>query len=501
VVAVSDGASTISSRLATALAGYGAEPCIEFNGRWYTGDEIAAYADAIEAALRAAGVADGAAVGVVARNRPPHAAAVVGLLGAGRWVSMIYSFQSAEAIGRDVEKLELAAVVADLEDWTEPVIAAARRTGTAGIAVSLKQPAVQLVSGIERVSDRLRAAGRDGSTGLQVLTSGTTGPPKRHAIPARVLEHTVDSVAIGAAGADDPPELMYWPLGGIGGVCQLITGAYLGKRIALLEKFSVAEWVRVVKAYGIGRCGLQPAAVRMLLDADLPREDLHSLEYVISAAGPLDPETRDAFEERYGVPVLLAYGATEFAGSVCTWTPELYREFGAVKRASSGRVLPDTEIRIVDPHTGGEVPTGDHGVLEARIAAISPDWIRTNDLAAVDVDGFITLHGRADGAINRGGFKVLPEVVRQVLVSHPAVRDAAVVGVPDARLGQVPFAAVEPIAGCPAPEPAELVDLIRDALPKHCLPVAVVVVAELPRNPSLKVALREVAAMYTGAAT
>ena len=169
-----------------------------------------------------------------------------------------------------------------------------------------------------------------------------------------------------------------------------------------------------------------------VLDADLPPEDLASLDFVMSASGPLDPEIRDAFERRYGVPVLLAYGATEFAGSVCTWTPDLYREFGAVKRTSSGRVLPDTEVRIIDPETGEPVPTDHRGLLEAKIATVSPDWIRTNDLASVDADGFITLHGRADGAINRGGFKVLPEAVRRVLVSHPAVRDAAVVGVPGA---------------------------------------------------------------------
>ncbi|WP_431238794.1 class I adenylate-forming enzyme family protein [Mycolicibacterium aichiense] len=497
---MSESAATISSRLAASLAGYGGAPCIEFNGRWYTGDEIAAYACAIDDALRRAGVADGATVAVVARNRPPHAAAVIGLLGGGRWVPMIYSFQSPEAIGRDIEQLEPAAVVADREDWTEAVIAAARRAGTAGIAVSLTPPAVELVAGIERVSARLNSAGRDGSTGLQVLTSGTTGPPKRHPIPASVLEHTVSSVVITGASADEPPELMYWPLGGIGGVCQLITGAYLGKRIALLEKFSVADWVRVVKTYGIRRCGLQPAAVRMLLDADLPSQDLASLDYVISAAGPLDPETRDAFEQRYGVPVLLAYGATEFAGSVCTWTPDLYREFGAAKRASSGRVMPNTEVRIIDPTGDSEVPTGEQGVLEARIASISPDWIRTNDLASIDADGFITLHGRADGAINRGGFKVLPETVRRVLVAHPSVRDAAVVGVPDPRLGEVPFAAVEAVPGAPAPDPADLVARVRDALPKHHVPVEVVVVAELPRNQSLKVSLRDIAAMYSGGA-
>jgi acyl-coenzyme A synthetase/AMP-(fatty) acid ligase len=338
--------------------------------------------------------------------------------------------------------------------------------------------------------------GDDGSAGLRVLTSGTTGPPKRHDIPASVLEHAVFSVSGGTASPDDPPELMYWPLGGIGGVCQLVTGAYIGKRIALLEKFSVAEWVRVVKTYGIRRSGLQPAAVRMLLEADLPPADLASLDYVVSASGPLDAETRDAFEARYGLPVLLAYGATEFAGSVCTWTPELYREFGSAKRASSGRVLPDTQVRIMDPDTGVQVATGDQGLLEARIATVSPDWIRTNDLASIDADGFITLHGRADGAINRGGFKVLPEVVRRVLVSHPDVRDAAVVGLPDPRLGEVPFAAVEPILGHPPPAVAELVELVRDQLPKHCVPVDVVVVDELPRTQSLKVSLRDVAALY-----
>lgn len=490
---MSDGAKTFSDALAASLAGYRGAPCIEFEGRWYSGDDVIAYVDAINEALRDAGVAEGAAVGVVARNRPPHAAAVVGLLAAGRWVSMIYSFQSPESIARDVEQLAPAAVVADREDWTEPVIAAARRAGTAGIAIDLRPSAVEVVPGLEQTG---RNHGGDGSAGLRVLTSGTTGPPKRHEIPAEVLEHTVFSVSGGTATADDPPELMYWPLGGIGGVCQLITGAYIGKRIALLEKFSVSEWVRVVSTYGIRRSGLQPAAVRMLLDADLPRDALASLEYVVSASGPLDPETRDAFEERYGVPVLLAYGATEFAGSVCTWTPELYREFGAVKRSSSGRVLPDTDVRILDPDTGAELPTGEQGVLAARVASISPDWIRTTDLASIDADGFITLHGRADGAINRGGFKVLPEVVRRVLVSHPAVRDAAVVGVPDSRLGEVPFAAVEPIAGQPAPAAADLIELVRDRLPRHCVPVDVVVVDELPRTQSLKVSLRDVAAMY-----
>ena len=97
--------------------------------------------------LREAGVADDAPVGLVVRNRLQHAAAIIGFLAAGRAVSMIYSFQSPEAIGRDIEKLELSAIIADREDWTEPVIDAAKRTGSAGVAISLTAPTVAAIPG------------------------------------------------------------------------------------------------------------------------------------------------------------------------------------------------------------------------------------------------------------------------------------------------------------------------------------------------------------------
>jgi acyl-CoA synthetase (AMP-forming)/AMP-acid ligase II len=234
----------------------------------------------------------------------------------------------------------------------------------------------------------------------------------------------------------------------------------------------------------------------MLLDADVPKEDLASLEFLISASGPLDPETRDEFEKHFDIPVRLAYGATEFAGSLCAWTPDDIDKFGDSKRNSVGRPLLDTQVRIVDPATGAEVPVGEQGLLEARVAPISADWIRTTDIASVDADGFVTLHGRADGAINRGGFKILPETVRRVLISHPAVRDACVVGVPDQRLGQVPFVAIELNRGAPVPSDDELKELVRQSLPVYNVPVAFAVVDELPRNPALKVSLPEVAALY-----
>jgi acyl-CoA synthetase (AMP-forming)/AMP-acid ligase II len=297
------------------------------------------------------------------------------------------------------------------------------------------------------------------------------------------------------APPDAPPEFAYWQFGGIG-VCQLVAGVHNGRRIVMLERFTVDGFVHAIKTHRIKRSGVQPAVVRMLLDADVAPEDLASLEFLISASGPLDPETRDEFEKHFGIPIRLAYGATEFAGSLCAWTPADIDRFGTAKRNSVGRPLPDTEVRVVDPDTGVQVPTGEHGLLEAKVAPIGPDWIRTTDIASIDADGFVTLHGRADGAINRGGFKILPETVRRVLMSHPAVRDACVVGVPDNRLGQVPFAAIEATPGLPAPSVDELKDLVRESLPVYNVPVDFVVVDELPRNPALKVSLPAVAALY-----
>jgi long-chain acyl-CoA synthetase len=129
-----------------------------------------------------------------------------------------------------------------------------------------------------------------------------------------------------------------------------------------------------------------------------------------------------------------------------------------------------------------------------------PDWVRTNDLAEIDADGFLFLRGRADDAIARGGFKVLPADIARVLLQHPAVQDAGVVGLPDPRLGAVPAAAVELRPGTSVTE-AQLLSFLRERLVAYQIPTQVKVVAELPRTPSLKVSqpmLRELFLPPTG---
>jgi len=113
--------------------------------------------------------------------------------------------------------------------------------------------------------------------------------------------------------------------------------------------------------------------------------------------------------------------------------------------------------------------------------------MRTSDLARIDADRFVWIEGRADDAIIRGGFKVQPETVKRVLETHPAVREAAVAGLPDPRLGEVPVAAVELEPGQPAPDAAELTALCRTQLAPYEVPAHIVVLGELPRTPSSKV--------------
>jgi acyl-coenzyme A synthetase/AMP-(fatty) acid ligase len=130
-------------------------------------------------------------------------------------------------------------------------------------------------------------------------------------------------------------------------------------------------------------------------------------------------------------------------------------------------------------------------VLEVRALRVGDDWIRTTDLASMDEDGFLYLHGRADSAINRGGFKVLPDEVAHVLRQHEKVADAAVIGVADARLGQVPIAAVEPRVAARPPSEPELESFARSRLLSYAVPVRFLIVEALPRNASMKVNLPE----------
>jgi acyl-coenzyme A synthetase/AMP-(fatty) acid ligase len=334
-----------------------------------------------------------------------------------------------------------------------------------------------------------------------VLTSGTTGTPKRHLMSFALITRSMLGESIVTTprqedGAAVAPAYIYLPFGNISGLYGYLPNAAVARPCILTEKFSIDTWRTIIQTYRPRHAGLPPAGVQMVLAQNVPRDELSCLEYISTGAAPLDRQLHLEFEERYGIPILMSYGATEFGGPVTLMTPALRKEFGASKFDSVGRPWAGTQLRIVDSETRVPLPPGTVGLLEVQAPRIGTDWIRTTDLAMIDADGFVFHRGRADGAIIRGGFKILPEVIVEALRKHPAIATAAVVGLPDERLGQTPVAAIEIKPGARTPSTDELEAHARRHLYKTHVPTRFLIVDELPRTPSLKISTPGVLALF-----
>ncbi|MGE2834920.1 class I adenylate-forming enzyme family protein [Mycobacterium sp. SMC-4] len=457
---------------------------LEFEGHWSTWGEVATLA-------RRIGVLGGTAcVGIMLRNEPSHVAALLGVLSAGGTVVVINPARGDDRTRADVAALQLPVLVGRADDLE----ALAPDTAATTVAISdLVTPPV--------VTQGTTAAGveRPG-VAVWMLTSGTTGPPKR-------VDLTYDMLARSVIGADpdnapaptalrDGVAIMNSPLVHVGGVFRVLLCIAEARRFVLLRRFELDQWARAVREYRPRAVSLVPAALRMVLHSDLTREDLAGVRAVTSGTAPLSADDADAFTEKFGIPVLTSYAATEFGGGVAAWTLADHREFWDSKRGSVGRANPGAQLRVVD-ESGQPLGPDQPGLLEVKPAQLGPatDWIRTTDLARIDADGFLWILGRADQAIIRGGFKVLPDDVRAALESHPAVAGAAVIGTPDPRLGETPVALVELRADATA-DPDELSTYLRSRLARYEIPSEIVVVDAIPRTASGKPDLTAVRAHF-----
>jgi acyl-CoA synthetase (AMP-forming)/AMP-acid ligase II len=428
-------------------------------------------------------------VGIVLRNRPGPLAALIATLGTGREVVTLSPHLGDIGLERDIVDLAPDVIVAEEADWArDAVLASSKTVGAIALRTGADRALVT-----QPVSWSPSPSGQDpGDVAVLMMTSGTTGRPKR-------VELTYDrmTAAFRAAGlvldeAHEPrlrsrTDILWASLAHISGMYFAVAQVVEGRSVALLEKFEVSAWVELVRRYRPGYVRLAPTALRMVLQARVPAEAFDSVRAVGSGTAPLPPELAEEFEERYGIPVLGTYGATEFAGAIAGWNLNDKKQWGARKRGSVGRAHHGIELRIVDPDTGDVLLAGQTGLLEARGGQLPGEegtWLRTTDLASLDEDQFLFIRGRADDAINRGGFKIPPSVIEDALAAHPAVSEASAVALPDARLGQVPAAAVTLLS--PATE-EELMRYLTSRLTRYQRPVAIKVVDQLPRTPSLKV--------------
>jgi acyl-CoA synthetase (AMP-forming)/AMP-acid ligase II len=469
---------------------------LQFDGRWSEWGAVRTLTERIDADLTAAGCGEGGRVAVVLSNRMESVAALIAIFRGHRTLVTISPLQPPERLSADLVASKASFVLAPAALWSEEAFTdAVADLGAAGWSLDDGDLSIRTPSTGAPVPG-------DPAVAIEMLTSGTTGAPKRIPLTRAQLEASLASALKHNDRADartKPPlsgtvGLVTLPIVHIGGLWSLLQSLVAARPFAILDRFTVPGWHSVVKEHRPAVAGLPPAAMRSVLDSDIPREDLESIRTINAGTTAVDPELVDAFYARYGIPILVVYGATEFSGAVAGWTVKDFHARWSEKKGSVGRAFPGVQLQIVDDD-GAVLGADQPGRLQvATPQAGDGGWITTSDLAHLDADGFLYIDGRADDVIVRGGFKVAPETVVRALRAHPAVADAAVAPVSDARLGHIPVAAVELRAGAESD---------GDSLRAHCrtmltpyeVPAQIFVVAELPRGAALKVDRRRLLAM------
>lgn len=479
------------------------EGVIEFDGAWVKWGELADFTARVDGMLSQVDLNSDTAVGMLLRNRPSHLAVALSVLLSQRCVLTISPFQSPTGLASQLLQLKAPVLFLDPQDWALPEVKVAAM-GSMVVVISEHNgcPVAQVQQGYERCTNP-EAHAKVPGVGILMLSSGTTGTPKRIPLAFKSFERAILSATFYESGSQDSalqlkrsPALLSMPLVHIGGLWTAVMNLAAGRSVVLFEKFNVEKFAQALLSHKPKLVSLPPTALRMIYDADVPKANLSSLIAVRSGSAPLDPAFADAFEERYGVPILDAYGATEFAGGVAGWSWPDHQRWGKVKRGSVGRANTGVELRVVEPETGMTLLAGQVGLLEVCSPQLgTAEWIRTTDLAELDEDGFLYIRGRSDDAIIRGGFKVFPTTVVDALRQHPAVFDASVVGMPDVRLGAVPMAVVELRPNTTVPSGQELMVYLRQQLTAYQVPTRILIVPSLPRTPSMKISQPSVKAL------
>jgi acyl-coenzyme A synthetase/AMP-(fatty) acid ligase len=482
---MTDARTAVGRRLERLTREWAGEQAIQFERRWLTWGNVGELADQLDVILDERRIDSDAAIAVVMRQRPALLAAELSVLRAGRTALLMSPLVSDRMLAEDIVTTRPAVIVAHPRDWERAGLAAAvAEAGALGVEVD-----DGLVAHV-RVGPDGRQAGPCVDAAATVLTSGTTGTPKRMPVAwesfVRLGDGPDGREPVSGRGA----LILGLPLVTLGGLLSVTRLVFGGRPLSMMERFDVHTWAALVKEHRPKVIGAPPPVVKMILDAGITPDHFEGVTAYMTSSSAIPPDVIREFEQRYGIPVLLGYGATEFLNSVTGWTPALWEEFGVSKIGSVGRPLPGVRLRVVDAGSGEQLASDESGVLEVdppeRAVGLPAGWLRTSDRARVDPDGFLWILGRVDDVIVRGGFKIDVTQIEAALLEHPAVSGACAVGIPDDRVGQVPAAVVTINAGAVAPSESELIEWVRERVAAYAAPVAVRVVDTIPTTTTLK---------------
>ncbi|MDR7523732.1 MAG: AMP-binding protein [Armatimonadota bacterium] len=346
------------------------------------------------------------------------------------------------------------------------------------------------------------------------FTSGTTGNPKGVMHSFNTTLSTCRILNEAMAVTEDDVFLIYLPLGLNWGYLTLLQAIMVGGRAVLLDRFSARAALELIERERVTFIPSAPASlIAMLNDPDLSRFDLSSLRVVITGGASCPVETLRAFRARVPGHLIELYGMLETGFHTFT---RLTDDPEAVT-GTIGRPAPGMGLRLIDAH-GRDVPTGAEGEIAAEGPSVhlgyhknpaanaelfTPDgWFRTGDLGQQDAAGNVRIVGRLKEMINRGGKKFFPREIEEILYTHPKVLHAAIVGLPDPRLGERNCLCLIPRPG-ERPSLQELVDYLKDSVATYKLPEELEIFDEFPFTPTGKiqrhVLVRQVLARRQGA--
>ncbi|HEY4828934.1 MAG TPA: long-chain fatty acid--CoA ligase [Solirubrobacteraceae bacterium] len=468
-------------------------------------DELLTYADLDDATARVAGllrehgVEPGHRVGIMLPNVPEFAIAYYGVLRAGGVVVpmnvLLKRREVAFYLGDPEAKLVFA--------WHEFADAAEQGASEVGAECVVVEPDSfrRLLESTDPVSSVVERAAED--TAVILYTSGTTGKPKGAELTHSNLAINADVMKQVFSIAPEDVILGALPLfHAFGQTCALNTSVSAGAELVLLARFDAGRALQTMERYAVSVLEGVPTMYSALLHhPEREQFDVSALRLCVSGGAALPVEVLRAFEEAFGCVILEGYGLSETSPVASFNHPGRERKPGSI-----GTPIEGVEMKLVDLHRRdsesgepGEIAIRGHNVMkgywnrpEATAEAIDADgWFYSGDIARVDDEGFFFIVDRKKELIIRGGYNVYPREIEEVLYEHPAVREAAVIGIPHPDLGEEVGAAVALKADQRVTE-AELRDYVKSNVAAYKYPRHVWFVDELPKGPTGKILKREI---------
>ncbi|TEX50993.1 MAG: 4-coumarate--CoA ligase family protein [Actinomycetales bacterium mxb001] len=471
------------------------------SGRSYTYGQLAMLINCLAGGLASRGLGPGDTIAIMAPNLPEYAIAFHGAAVAGVAISTINPTYTAEEVRFQLRDsgakllitiamfVDTAKEAVEGTDVTDIFVIGDAPEGTLPVTSLFGEPITQVPVDV------------DDHVVVLPYSSGTTGLPKGVMLTHRNLVANLCQIEGGLAVEEGEVALAVLPFFHIYGMQVLMNGLLAqGITIVTVPRFDLEQVLGLVQDKKVTRFFAVPPIVLALAKHPLvDNYDLSSLRQVFSGAAPLSAELALEASERINCEVVQGYGMTEMS-PVSHLTPP-----GHFKAGSSGITVPNAECRIVDPETGEDRGVGERGELwvrgpmvmkgylnnpEATAATIDPDgWLHTGDVAIIDEDGHMTVVDRVKELIKYKGFQVAPAELEALLLTHPAIADAAVIGVPDDEAGEIPkaFIVLKPGQELTA---AEVTDFTTQHVATYKVIHEVAFVEAIPKSASGKILRR-----------